>query len=193
MGESETVLWIKGQLSAGKSRPEVREMLVGSDYAPEEADKMVGLGGGDLDGEGAGVQGADSCEGEKEKVEVSHESWIKVGGYAAATMLIVSAIVIMGILFFDNLSLLNSPLFTILSVLFVTSIIANRMMKSSIKHIAGAIFVSNTVFLAGSIIMLYFAGGYVFNVSIFELDSNEYVASPFQLQEQGLLSLHYHS
>lgn len=185
MSESETVLWIKGQLSTGKSSSEVREMLARTGYAAEEAERLISLVMKDdalsrNDKKEPIVQPAVENQ-ERKKRSGDEESLVKVGAYAAATMLIVSAIVIMGILFFDNLSVLNYPLFTILSVLLVTSIIANRMMKSSIIHIAGAIFVSNTIFLIGSIIMLYFVGGYIFNVSIFELDSNEYVVSPFQL------------
>ena len=158
MGESETVLWIKGQLGAGKSRSEVREMLVGTGYAADEADRLVGLGGTGLDDEGGVAQDSDSCEGENRKVEVSHESWVKVGGYAGACASVAFVVAFLTLVFFDE-TISNVMFVSFGAVLVIEGfIVANRNSNATIKETIGSAFIGSLILAFVYAIVIMFFG-----------------------------------
>ncbi len=177
MGESETISWIKSQLNAGYSRSRIKEMLMNSGYEPENAEKIMDLATAHESGSGTSAPiaaGPDSAH--EQKNDVREESWIKVGGYAGVSVLIVSAVAGLTMLFFDNYRLVGSAF---LIVLFEAFVIANSSLKASFKKIVGSAVVSYFILWGGLMILMHFFISYIFSVSIFEVYSQVSQVSNF--------------
>lgn len=183
MGESETISWIKSQLNAGYSSPQIKEMLMNSGYEPENAEKMLDLAAGQNSGSGNSAPiavGSDSAHEQKD--DVHEESWIKVGGDAGVCASVVFVVVFLTLVFFDKI-VSNIMYVSFLGVILIGAfIISNRNAGASIKKIMGSAFVCSLILASIYAILALFFGNHIFNL----FNPNMYYSSKQDIMSIGI-------